>query len=183
MTDYKTTIKTMLEKGQDPKEYMIEVCRPECKAKFDKLQRCEYALKNMTNADPELSCMYPFRDWVTCIDGCVSSRYDVGAAKDTRPADRERERFPVVNVDENTDKKSLTIENIINFMWGGGGYLHSSLLSILCINLFSNKNITECKAKSISRLSLALQVPVLPIQGTPTTGYSFILITNMLSTP
>jgi len=38
---------------------------------FEKLQRCEVALKNMTNADPELSCMYPLRDWVTCIDGCV----------------------------------------------------------------------------------------------------------------
>ena len=25
----------------------------------------------MANADPELSCMYPLRDWVTCIDACV----------------------------------------------------------------------------------------------------------------
>lgn len=51
---------------------MIEVCRPSCQAKADKLHRCEVALKNMTNADPELSCMYPLRDWVTCIDGCVT---------------------------------------------------------------------------------------------------------------
>ena len=26
----------------------------------------------MANADPELSCMYPLRDWVTCIDACVT---------------------------------------------------------------------------------------------------------------
>jgi hypothetical protein len=25
----------------------------------------------MTHADPEASCMYPLRDWVTCVDGCV----------------------------------------------------------------------------------------------------------------
>lgn len=71
MSEVDKTIKSMLEKGQDPKEYMIEVCRPGCKEKFDKLHRCEAALKSMTNADPELSCMYRLRDWVTCIDGCV----------------------------------------------------------------------------------------------------------------
>lgn len=71
MSDVRGTVKGMLEKGQDPKEYLIEVCRPQCNNWQAKLQRCETALKNMTNADPELSCMYPLRDWVTCIDGCV----------------------------------------------------------------------------------------------------------------
>ena len=33
MTEYKSTIKSMIEKGQDPKEFMIEVCKPSCKAK------------------------------------------------------------------------------------------------------------------------------------------------------
>ena len=73
MSEVTTTIKSMLAKGQDPKEYLLEVCRPECKAKADKLHRCEVALKNMTDADPELSCMYPLRDWVTCVDSCVRS--------------------------------------------------------------------------------------------------------------
>lgn len=81
MSEVAKTIRSMVEKGQDPKEYMIEVCRPECKAKFDKLQRCETALKNMTDADPELSCMYPLRDWVTCIDGCVIFVVIVGSTK------------------------------------------------------------------------------------------------------
>jgi ubiquinol-cytochrome c reductase subunit 6 len=71
MSDIRGTIKSMIEKGQDPKDYLIEVCRPQCISLQQKLQRCETALKNMTNADPELSCMYPLRDWVTCVDGCV----------------------------------------------------------------------------------------------------------------
>ena len=71
MSDIKSTVRGMLEKGQDPKDYLIEVCRPQCTNFQEKLQRCEVKLKNMTNADPELSCMYPLRDWVTCVDACV----------------------------------------------------------------------------------------------------------------
>ena len=33
MSNWKTDIKTMLEKGQDPKEYMIKICQDECIAK------------------------------------------------------------------------------------------------------------------------------------------------------
>jgi hypothetical protein len=33
MSDVITTVKGMLAKGQDPKEYLIEVCRPSCMAK------------------------------------------------------------------------------------------------------------------------------------------------------
>ena len=71
MSDTRSSVRSMLEKGQDPKDFLIEACKPECKGLQDKLGRCEVALKNMTNADPELSCMYPLRDWVTCIDACV----------------------------------------------------------------------------------------------------------------
>ena len=31
----------------------------------------------MAEADPELSCMYPLRDWVTCIDACVYFYYKI----------------------------------------------------------------------------------------------------------
>jgi ubiquinol-cytochrome c reductase subunit 6 len=65
--------KSMVQRGQDPKEMLMEACKPECKHWFDKLSRCESALKNMKNADPEMSCMYPLRDWVTCLEGCVTS--------------------------------------------------------------------------------------------------------------
>ena len=71
MSEVQTRIKTMIQNGQDPKEYLLEVCRPTCIAKQERLQRCENKLKAMTHADPELSCMYPMRDWVTCVDACV----------------------------------------------------------------------------------------------------------------
>ena len=71
MSEIRGTIRSMLEKGQDPKDYLIEICRPQCTSLQQKLQRCETALRNMTHADPELSCMYPLRDWVTCVDSCV----------------------------------------------------------------------------------------------------------------
>jgi hypothetical protein len=28
-----TSVKTMLQKGQDPKEFLMEVCKPQCKLK------------------------------------------------------------------------------------------------------------------------------------------------------
>ena len=52
---YEPKVKEMLANGQDPKDYLIEYCRPECKKWEDKLRRCETALKNMTNADPEMT--------------------------------------------------------------------------------------------------------------------------------
>ena len=69
--DYPKTIKSMLERGQDPKEMVIELCKPLCKHWEDKLHRCEATLKAMKSSDPEKSCMYPLRDLVTCIEGCV----------------------------------------------------------------------------------------------------------------
>lgn len=96
MSDIKKTVRGMIEKGQDPKDYLIEVCRPQCTALQQKLQRCETALKNMTNADPELSCMYPLRDWVTCVDSCVSLALLIGAAQDSRRTCRKRIRVPLL---------------------------------------------------------------------------------------
>ena len=64
----------MLAKGEDPKEILISFCKPSCKYWEDKLKRCETKLAAMENADPELSCMYPMRDWITCVEGCVQPR-------------------------------------------------------------------------------------------------------------
>lgn len=64
----------MLEQGKDPKELLIEFCKPSCQHWEDKLKRCEIKLKAMSNADPEKSCMYPMRDWVTCVEACVQPR-------------------------------------------------------------------------------------------------------------
>jgi len=64
----------MLDRGQDPKDMIIELCKPLCKHWEDKLHRCESALKAMKSTDPERSCMYPVRDWVTCVEGCVQPK-------------------------------------------------------------------------------------------------------------
>jgi ubiquinol-cytochrome c reductase subunit 6 len=68
---FPSSVKTMIERGQDPKDMLIEFCRPSCKFYEDKLRRCETAMKNLTGSDPEKNCMYPLRDWVTCVEGCV----------------------------------------------------------------------------------------------------------------
>merc|ERR1711935_734536 len=72
--DYPKMTTNMLERGEDPKELLIEFCRPQCTFWENKLKRCESALQNMVNADPTKSCMYPLRDYVTCIDACVQPK-------------------------------------------------------------------------------------------------------------
>jgi hypothetical protein len=54
-SEYPKRINTMLEKGQDPKDMMIEVCNHSCKAEEARLRRCETALKNMTHVEPEMT--------------------------------------------------------------------------------------------------------------------------------
>lgn len=61
----------MIRKGQDPKDMLIQHCDPSCKFWKDKLGRCEATMKNVGSADPEKTCMYPLRDYVTCVEGCV----------------------------------------------------------------------------------------------------------------
>jgi len=68
------TVKQMMQRGQDPKEMLIEACQPECKFWKEKLQRCENTLKNTSSSDPEQTCMYPMRDYVTCVEACVQPR-------------------------------------------------------------------------------------------------------------
>jgi ubiquinol-cytochrome c reductase subunit 6 len=68
---YPSAVKTMLERGEDPKELLIEICKPSCKFYEEKLRRCEAVLKSSGSSDPEMTCMYPMRDWVTCIEACV----------------------------------------------------------------------------------------------------------------
>lgn len=48
-------IESMLRKGQDPKDMVIQACRKGCKGEEDKLHRCETALKNMVSVEPEMT--------------------------------------------------------------------------------------------------------------------------------
>ncbi|EAR82442.3 ubiquinol-cytochrome C reductase hinge protein (macronuclear) [Tetrahymena thermophila SB210] len=62
---------SMIQQGQDPKELVLQHCKPNCLHWEQKLKRCEAKLRELVNADPEMSCMYPLRDWVTCVEACV----------------------------------------------------------------------------------------------------------------
>mmetsp|Transcript_12867 Transcript_12867/g.10994 ORF Transcript_12867/g.10994 Transcript_12867/m.10994 type:complete len:86 (-) Transcript_12867:54-311(-) len=68
------SIKAMIDRGQDPKDLLIETCQPECKYWKDKLTRCENAMKALVASDPEKTCMYPLRDYVTCTESCVQPK-------------------------------------------------------------------------------------------------------------
>ena len=68
------TIKDMLAKGEDPKDMLIELCKPECVHWKGRLDRCEKVLSEMVEADPEKSCMYTARDYYECIETCVQPK-------------------------------------------------------------------------------------------------------------
>ena len=64
-------IKTMLAEGENPKDLVIEECKPQCTHWKEKLERCEHKLAAVVRVDPTKTCMYPMRDYVTCIEACT----------------------------------------------------------------------------------------------------------------
>ena len=64
-------VQEMLSRGEDPKELLMEECKPKCTHWEQKLKRCEEKLEHVVKINPTKSCMYPFRDWVTCVEACV----------------------------------------------------------------------------------------------------------------
>ena len=63
-------IKTKLELGEDPKPDVMEECKPQCTYWKDKLVRCEKSLEVVIKINPGKTCMYPMRDYVTCVEAC-----------------------------------------------------------------------------------------------------------------
>lgn len=61
----------MLKDAEDPKEMVIEECKPMCTFWKDKLTRCETQLEVVIKINPTKSCLYPMRDYVTCIEACA----------------------------------------------------------------------------------------------------------------
>lgn len=61
----------MLSEGKDPKDKLIADCTPLCTFWKDKLDKCEMKLEEVIKLNPSKSCLYPMRDWVTCIEACV----------------------------------------------------------------------------------------------------------------
>lgn len=63
--------KNLLERGIDPKPMLMELCEPMCIFWKEKLQRCEKKLEMIIKVNPTKSCLYPMRDYVTCVEACV----------------------------------------------------------------------------------------------------------------
>ena len=61
----------MLADAEDPKPLIIEECKPQCVFWKDKLTRCEAQLEHIIKINPTKSCLYPMRDYVTCIEACA----------------------------------------------------------------------------------------------------------------
>jgi len=66
--------KNLVERGIDPKPILIEFCEPHCIFMKEKLERCEKKLEQILKVNPSKSCLYPMRDWVTCIEACVQPK-------------------------------------------------------------------------------------------------------------
>ena len=64
-------IKTKLAEGEDPKPEVLEECKPHCKKWKGKLERCEKQLEKIIKINPTKTCLYPMRDYVTCVEACT----------------------------------------------------------------------------------------------------------------
>merc|ERR1712113_42476 len=64
-------VDSMLKAGENPKELVLEECKPHCRHWEEKLKRCETALEEIIRVNPTKTCMYPMRDWVTCVEACT----------------------------------------------------------------------------------------------------------------
>ena len=67
--------KNMLERGIDPKPVLMELCEPMCIFWKEKLKRCEKKLEKIIKVNPTKSCLYPMRDYVTCVEACVNFNF------------------------------------------------------------------------------------------------------------
>lgn len=66
--------KSLLDRGIDPKPTLMDLCEPMCVFWKEKLERCEQKLDQILKLNPSKSCLYPMRDWVTCVDSCVNPK-------------------------------------------------------------------------------------------------------------
>lgn len=75
--DNKITVpssKNLLDRGIDPKPMLLEFCEPMCVFWKEKLERCEDKLEQIIKINPSKSCLYPMRDWITCVEACVQPK-------------------------------------------------------------------------------------------------------------
>ena len=58
----------LLQQGTDPKPLVLEYCKPQCIYWKEKLERCESKLATIIKINPTKTCLYPMRDYVTCVE-------------------------------------------------------------------------------------------------------------------
>lgn len=64
----------MLKAGQNPKPLVMKACEPECVHWKQRLDLCETKLRSLSESDPHKTCVYPMRDWVTCVEACTQPK-------------------------------------------------------------------------------------------------------------
>jgi len=67
----------MVMRGMDPKPLIMDFCKPQCIYWKEKLERCESKLEIVIKTNPTKTCLYPFRDWATCVEACVSNSLSI----------------------------------------------------------------------------------------------------------
>ena len=65
----------LLAQGMDAKPLVMDFCKPQCIYWKEKLERCESLLEVVIKTNPTKTCIYPMRDWVTCVEACVSTAF------------------------------------------------------------------------------------------------------------
>ncbi|CAG9333413.1 unnamed protein product [Blepharisma stoltei] len=63
-----------LQKGEDPKPFVLEWCKPKCLDYKAMVERCEAALKIIKGVDSEKKCIFRFRQWVECVENCAQPK-------------------------------------------------------------------------------------------------------------
>ena len=64
-------VQSMIAAGEDPKPMVLDECKPQCKYWKQKLERCETQLEKIIKINPTKTCLYPMRDYVTCVEACA----------------------------------------------------------------------------------------------------------------
>lgn len=64
-------VDTMLKNAEDPKPEVKVECEKQCLFWKGKLTRCEQQLELVIKVNPTKTCLYPMRDWVTCVEACT----------------------------------------------------------------------------------------------------------------
>ena len=62
---------SLVDRGVDPKPLVLEMCKPLCVYWKEKLERCEKKLSSIIKINPSRTCLYPMRDYVTCVEACA----------------------------------------------------------------------------------------------------------------